>query len=544
MTLDVLPRNGSIVIVDDQVEEARPLIELLSSVGCASTYYTGDDVGLPQKPIQKVRLAFFDIQFAGAVDANTYAANILRLIERIIPIDNGPYVLILWSMTQDNVFEEVEMQVLAPVHKRKPIKVIRLSKKDYFESKDDEALQGFRDLVLDELAGRFDQNDENAIRTAISETQGGLSKDVLKDGSLDKISKNLMKGLEVDLAPFLFFIAWEKLITESAAGTTALLSNVFPSDENWSKNTMKLIYRLGHAQYEQQAKSVSPLALAHGALATIHATFSDIVESEIAVSPNFDKFVSKKDMMKIGATRSGGGHDMEVELNYLSGLYSFKIDGVQSGDPQGDKKLKNLKVPGATDAQISIFKEILDEFDRVAVEINTRLLIEKNIAKTVQPGNLYLANKPTGLRRRKFLETYFGPETRHKFTKGPNKGKHSWSISELNKINFVELEVSPACDYAQNKWEKNRLLPGVLVPIELVSKLKMYGLPAFYDECPILKDVDGNDKKLVLNYRLLKSISVGALKPEEPILRLRKELLSDITSHMAHHVSRLGITHL
>ena len=57
-----LPADGSVIVVDDKAEEALPLIELLSSKGVACTYYSGADETLPANPVQKVRIAFFDIQ--------------------------------------------------------------------------------------------------------------------------------------------------------------------------------------------------------------------------------------------------------------------------------------------------------------------------------------------------------------------------------------------------------------------------------------------------------------------------------------------------
>ena len=56
------PRDGSVLIIDDRVEEALPLLKLLSQGGVACTYYSGKDNELPERPIQKIRLAFIDIQ--------------------------------------------------------------------------------------------------------------------------------------------------------------------------------------------------------------------------------------------------------------------------------------------------------------------------------------------------------------------------------------------------------------------------------------------------------------------------------------------------
>ncbi|MFL9839315.1 hypothetical protein ABS768_17705, partial [Flavobacterium sp. ST-75] len=57
-----LPSDGSVIVIDDKISEAIPLIKLLSKKGIATTYYSGKDTELPLQPLQKIRLAFVDIQ--------------------------------------------------------------------------------------------------------------------------------------------------------------------------------------------------------------------------------------------------------------------------------------------------------------------------------------------------------------------------------------------------------------------------------------------------------------------------------------------------
>lgn len=54
-----LPKNGGIVIIDDQMEEALPLMNALSSKGVAYSYYDGQPRNYPKEPLTNIRLVFW-----------------------------------------------------------------------------------------------------------------------------------------------------------------------------------------------------------------------------------------------------------------------------------------------------------------------------------------------------------------------------------------------------------------------------------------------------------------------------------------------------
>ena len=54
-----LPKNGSIVIVDDQITEALPLMNALAKRGVSYSYYDGKGKSYPAKPLDSVRLIFW-----------------------------------------------------------------------------------------------------------------------------------------------------------------------------------------------------------------------------------------------------------------------------------------------------------------------------------------------------------------------------------------------------------------------------------------------------------------------------------------------------
>ncbi|MCK4825169.1 hypothetical protein KA005_55990 [bacterium] len=110
-------------------------------------------------------------------------------------------------------------------------------------------------------------------------------------------------------------------------------------------------------------------------------------------------------------------------------------------------------------------------------------------------------------------------------------------------MSFIELEITPLCDYVQNKRLKARLLPGILVPekyAEMVSSPE-----SLYKQIPlvIIERIDGKLYKPVFNFNLLKSCDIEDMKNNlgEPIFRVRNQLFADILSRLSSHINRVGI---
>ena len=122
--------------------------------------------------------------------------------------------------------------------------------------------------------------------------------------------------------------------------------------------------------------------------------------------------------------------------------------------------------------------------------------------------------------------------------KNPNDAE----MTDLDKdAKHIILEITPACDYAQQKWRVSRLLPGVLLPQKHREKLKT---AQFLYCSPIVKL--GNDQlfHLVFDFRFFTSAPFNKIDNSQYRFRIRRELLADIQSHLSWHVSRVGIISL
>jgi len=102
---------------------------------------------------------------------------------------------------------------------------------------------------------------------------------------------------------------------------------------------------------------------------------------------------------------------------------------------------------------------------------------------------------------------------------------------------------SAFCDHAQDKWTRHRLLPGFFIPAKFADKVKkadaVFISPAF-----IFEPLFNEPFRLVLHFGYLDACTLRLLKNRKSHFRLRKDIVVDIQSRLARHVSRPGILSL
>ena len=75
---------SKVVVIDDQINEALPLIKLLSEKGATTLYYSGVPEEMPDSPLVGVRLVFCDLRFSTTTDSKSIISNILAMLRKII----------------------------------------------------------------------------------------------------------------------------------------------------------------------------------------------------------------------------------------------------------------------------------------------------------------------------------------------------------------------------------------------------------------------------------------------------------------------------
>ena len=121
---NIIPLNGRIAIVDDVIEQALPLMRVLSKNNIPYVFYQGNNVDfLPEESENDIRILFLDLNLLGGRDANPKEIRsvLFNTIKKIISPNNYPYVLILWSR-QENEYKEMleelfnnELKQCAPI---------------------------------------------------------------------------------------------------------------------------------------------------------------------------------------------------------------------------------------------------------------------------------------------------------------------------------------------------------------------------------------------------------------------------------------------
>ncbi len=534
-----LPSDGSILIIDDKIEEALPLIQLLSKKGFATTYFTGRDTSLPVIPIQKVRFAFVDIQLFGPSDAHSYAQNILRILEKTIPDNNGPYVLIIWSTTEILNSDELEKQVRSKTFSRNPVEVIRLKKSSYFETVSDNTVkENLSEEIEIALKTRLSVDDINAIKNVVDQKLFVPVVKRAKHNAVDLIYEELKSNLS-SLAAFSLFTIWERMIHRASGETVKSYADLHKMNEYWQDNLEYSIYRMAHAQLGKTVETVSEHELIKNALKTLNNTFLDIVENEISNELKLPDII-QINREKISFVKKVDANEFKIKWTAGSGNYQLYINNVLvPAGFKGTGDIKKLASKGRTDIEKEQVKSLIEEYLSIKPEINNRLLIDFNTGKSIQPGNVYVKTSLKSDNKKRILKSYFKPNS----IVINSEGDCILDDAELNKFIIIELEVTPICDYVQEKWLKSRLLPGLLVPEKYSEFIK--DSEAAYNQIPLIK-IRQDCYKPVFDFRLMKSIDIetNEKKLKKPIFRIRNEPFVDILSRLASHISRIGISYI
>ena len=102
--------------------------------------------------------------------------------------------------------------------------------------------------------------------------------------------------------------------------------------------------------------------------------------------------------------------------------------------------------------------------------------------------------------------------------------------------------VTPLCDYVQNKNINHRVIKAIIIKSEFKSFIDdkseaIFISPRF--------NYDGDDYAIVVNFRyFFTSNKPAGLKHIEPIFRIRQQLLAEIQSKLARHITRQGVLFL
>jgi hypothetical protein len=191
----------------------------------------------------------------------------------------------------------------------------------------------------------------------------------------------------------------------------------------------------------------------------------------------------------------------------------------------------------------SIEKNIVSEIHKLPLEIkevnsnitndhlifiNTKLhFINSELFAHFHPGNLYI---------REFNDD--------KMIEGIVTVSFNKNIVEevlKSKIHTIQVDVTPICDYSQDK-KYTRVLSGVLIHQKYWENKKSSTKIFIYDLCPIV-NIMGDNYFPIFDFRFFKSLKQEIVQEvfPSPNYRIRSQLLIDLQAGLSNHINRPGI---
>ena len=518
----LLPTNGSVVVIDDLLEEALPIIQVLSKNGISSTFYRGNNsMELPSEPMQLIRLVFLDLQlFDTVTDEAQISRTLVNVLKKIISSNNGPYLLVIWSKNYAKYGAAVEEEIKKPEHKIAPAYIVTFNKRDCLVETTVEVLDtdDFIKEVLESLESGLEDGESDIIRRAIKAKLDSRIKTEFqpREDAIQIIERHIKTQLE-KAGVFHLFVIWENLVKKSSSRVAHEISELVPINKNWESNMRDLFRRMGIARTGRN--TVSEESLIKESINTFNNSFVDRLETEIK-NVSLPASISLSGNILISDILNNESYSLVKEPDGES-LYKETTRIIKGTNRDGLLKslVKDPKIGGPDKLQ---GQALIERYDNIPSLLNAKLHIEFSPSQELIPGNIYIVENIGSAKVQKYLSTYF------KTIDG--------SVSDYF---LIDLEVSPVCDYAQDKWKRSRTLPGVLFPSLNYKNIKSG--THFYDAEP---EFEFNSKpyRLRFDFHLFNALDKVNARARTVKYRLKRELLQDIIAQLSSHVNRPGIT--
>ncbi len=474
--------NLKAVVFDDREEEAKPLIDALNYERVPNVFINFKNDVRDDKKLQNIRIVFADLivgEYASGDDTAVIEAIRASILDNI-SVDNGPFILVAWSK-HSKLVSLLKDRILE-VEPKLSFLTVELDKNKYFEKNNND------DIWFQKDAKQF-----------------------------SIIGKDIVEQLK-ELEYLEIFLEWEK---DARNSISKILNNFLEdiSDETKVKKSIsgtikKTIGKCERLTSEQKLEAF---------YRTLNETLSDSIENNVAPENKHDTFLDSLDLENLD-------EELKAEINSKT-LFEDILDD--------DKTFKNGNIYSFEEFKEKFSEQVLSEVCGYNEEdiFNSEFFKHDLVSEIKEDGE-----KETVIDRVcKTLKSAI----KDGILQG--KSKFGKECKEQTKNNYhpILMEFTPACDIANNKYLKSRLIYGYLID----SKYKCFknSSESLYIT-PFHFKLQNEKFGLKSNYRLvffIKNIfAVNPLKVKEmtPIIRARKELVTDLQHAIANHISRIGIS--
>lgn len=208
----ILPVNGRIALIDDQLTELIPLTKVFAKYRIPYNIYTGIPDELPDEPDEflQVKIVFSDLDLTSrsSTDTKSIISTLIGILSRIIP-QGSKFLLVLWSKhSGDEEYLDILNENL-PIAKIVPVKIIVLNKFAYIER-----------------------------------TEEGTY--IPKEDCFKSLVEELVRQLH-DVSILLPLIQYENLVHYATDNIVDRLCSFYEIDEKWDRKNRELIYAFAEA---------------------------------------------------------------------------------------------------------------------------------------------------------------------------------------------------------------------------------------------------------------------------------------------------------
>ncbi len=239
---NIIPLNGRIAIVDDQIKQALPLMRIFAKNNIPYVYYEGTNPDyFPEKPENDIRILFLDLNLLGGRDNHPkdIRSSLYSVIKRIISPDNYPYVLVLWSRQEKEYKEMLEELFQNGLKGCAPIVILEWIKSEFFpDFSDEEANIDEEYKIIDEL-------------------------------------KKVIAGLPA----YSYLMQWENCVHNAADETIQDIFHDFHSQDDWTNNANCVLNMFARSYLEQHYDDATPEVRAKASLMFLDDVYYDTLES-------------------------------------------------------------------------------------------------------------------------------------------------------------------------------------------------------------------------------------------------------------------------
>lgn len=566
------PKNGSVVIIDDKIDDVEDLMLAFSMDNVPVFYFTGKEEKLHNK-LDNLKVIFLDVDFEHTPRANKTAKVdfLVTIVQRLINKNTGEYIIVTWSTLSESYHSDLKLR-LEKLHKMKDRldedKQLHKIPKDVFSiNKTEIKTGGLFDLdkLNNAINSYLDPKDIMHLTTHWENNVLDSAKNVLRNFeniAPTEISQKKIYSLFADSISQSESLKAENIISSALAPISNLLSDqlsTYRSPVELNDIGSELVSLL-ESDSKLDINKVSKINTFY------HIDSNEPCHNEPGTIYSYQEYMDSFSCSSNGCnTKWAEGLLSKLDEDFVVPNIGVEIAKSFTEEYEGLKKLRmpfNEELP--FDKHIDIYKGKRLELDVVLNKFDndyTSTLNEKDkkaiLKRCAQSSESKITDKliqfvfdrPKDEHVIEVLNNYskecdFEGLNNSKQIEVIEKYYNDWKKKKIVDFYHSEripvfLEFSPDCDFVQRNRKKLRLIFGLMYPYSIYVKNKKNFKGESYIYTPII-EYKNVPYKVVFDLHTITGINEEALSDAKTIFRFRKELLVDIQQQIASHIARPG----